>query len=70
MAKSPEMLTLMLDWEDKKTDYKHGQAVRLQLGDILDQVNMEVGTFKYMVADFNAQTVGIENEFSAHVVTA
>lgn len=52
------MLLLMQDWEDKKIYHKEGEAVRLQLGDILDQVRMDVDTFKVVVEDFNSTTVG------------
>lgn len=57
--KSPEMLALMRDWEDKKIEHENGQAVRLQLGDILDQVEMDVGTFKAVVEEFNTPMVSV-----------
>lgn len=53
------MLSLMQDWENKKTDYQEGQAVRLQLSDILDQIDVDVKTFKVLVEDFNSTVVGV-----------
>ncbi|CAN0016294.1 unnamed protein product, partial [Sphacelaria rigidula] len=58
LSGSTQMLSLMRDWESKKTDYQEGQSVRLQLGDILDQIEMNVITFKVSVEDFNSTVVG------------
>lgn len=53
------MLSLMKDWESKKTDYKEGRSVRLQLSDVLDQIEMDAKTFKVSVEDFTSTMVGV-----------
>lgn len=57
LNRSHIMLDLMLDWEEKKTDYSRGQVLRLQLGDILDQVGMAAHTFNAAVYNFNSKKV-------------
>lgn len=51
------MLSIMQDWENKKTDYQEGLPVRLQLSDILDELDINVKTFKTLVEE-NSRVVG------------
>lgn len=57
LAGSSHMLDLLSNWEERKTNYEKGRTVRLQLGDVLDQIGMAVDTFQTVVAEFDLEGV-------------
>lgn len=49
LSSSIEMLELMQVWETKKTNYKAGETMRLDLRDALDVIDMDVNALEATV---------------------